>query len=210
MTDRTSPWVSRPQSPLPSDTAPPAPNLPARTGPSSPQNGVPVPDRVDQLRIVHHSAAAPLWWVGVHGGAGESSLAELVPEWQGSGRAWPQTPGSGPARVVLVARSNARGLRAAQMASMQWAAGLVPSVEVLGLVVIADAPGRLPRPLRDLMQVVSGGLPRTWNVPWIQSWRLMESSALADAPSEVRRLVDELRMILGAGATGSTNWKEER
>jgi len=93
---------------------------------------------------------------------------------------------------------------------MQWAGGLVPSVDVLGLVIVADAPGRLPRPLRDLAQVVSGGVPRTWNVPWVESWRLGEPPALNDAPREVRRLVDELRVILGPGAAGTTNWKEER
>jgi hypothetical protein len=54
----------------------------------------------------------------------------------------------------------------------QWAAGLVPSVEVLGLVVMADAPGRVPRSLRDLLQVVSGGVPRTWTVPWVEAWRV--------------------------------------
>ncbi|MFW1494664.1 DUF6668 family protein, partial [Vibrio parahaemolyticus] len=76
-----------------------------------------------------------MWWVGAHGGAGESTLAALMPGSQAAGHSWPRTASATPARTVLVARSDAHGLRAAQAAMRQWAAGLVPSVEVLGLVV---------------------------------------------------------------------------
>jgi hypothetical protein len=112
--------------------------------------------------------------------------------------------------VVLIARSSGRGLRAAQAAATQWAAGLAPNVEVLGLVIVADAPGRLPRPLRELAQLVSGGVPRTWTVPWVESWRLGEPVALDSAPREVRRLVDELTALVTAGARGTANRKELR
>lgn len=174
-------------------------------GPRTPQRGVPAPDRVDQLPVVERSAAAQLWWVGAHGGSGESSLATLVPHWVGADHAWPSVSSQrGPARVVLTARSNVRGLRAAQAAATQWASGLVPFVELLGLVIVADAPGRPPKPLRDLAQVVAGGLPRTWNVPWIESWRLGERIALTDAPRELRQVVDDLRVLLGPGAEGTT------
>ncbi|HRL81412.1 MAG TPA: hypothetical protein PLK46_13925 [Propioniciclava sp.] len=210
MTEQNNPWLSRPASPPPTIAATTDVPVARPTGPTAPQRGVPVPDHVDQLRIVEQHRPAELWWVGAHGGAGESTLAGLAPEWPAAGHAWPRTPAPAPAPVVLVARSNAHGLRAAQTAIMQWAGGLVPSVDVLGLVIVADAPGRLPRPLRDLAQVVSGGVPRTWNVPWVESWRLGEPPALNDAPREVRRLVDELRVILGPGAAGTTNWKEER
>lgn len=101
-----------------------------------------------------------------------------------------------------------RGLRAAQAAATQWASGIVPHVEVLGLVIVSDAPGRLPRPLREFAQLVSGGLPRTWTVPWIDSWRLGETPTLADSPRAVRRLVDELHAILEPGAAGTVNRKE--
>ena len=103
-----------------------------------------------------------------------------------------------------MARSNVRGLRAAQSAATTWAAGLAPSVDVVGLVVVADAPGRLPRALRDLHQLVAGGVPRTWLVPWIEAWRIGEPISLDTAPREVRRLVDDLRALLGPGADGTT------
>lgn len=152
---------------------------------------------MDQLPLVNQSRIAPLWWLGAHGGAGESCLARVVPEWAAAEHAWPQVaPEHGPAPVVLVARSHAYGLQAAQAAATQWAAGLVPGVEVLGLVVVADAPGKLPRPLRDLQQVVAGGVPRTWSLPWIETWRLGDDPRFITNPREVRRLIDHLRDLL--------------
>lgn len=97
------------------------------------------------------------------------------------------------------------GLQAAQAAATQWAAGLVPNVEVLGLAIVADAPGRLPRPLRDFARLVGGGVPRTWSVPWIESWRLGEPITLPNAPREVRRMVDELTTLTQTGAAGTPN-----
>lgn len=204
MTDGSNPWVSRPQSPGPLAAEQAQEPVARPTGPVAPQRGVPAPDRVDQLAIVERAAPAELWWVGAHGGSAESSLAALVPEWSSADHAWPYVRGQQvPARVVLTARSNVRGLRAAQAAATQWASGLVPSVEVVGLVIVADAPGRLPKPLRDLAQVVAGGVPRTWSVPWIEPWRLGERPSLPAAPREVRRLVDDLRVLLRPGAAGT-------
>ena len=200
MSEPLNPWLSRPTTPPPSLAAPVA-SVPDAVGPVAPQRGIPAPDRVDQLPVHDRGATAALWWVGAHGGSGESTLAALMPGTQAAGHAWPRTPSQTPARTVLVARGDARGLRAAQDAMRQWAAGLVPSVEVLGLVVMADAPGRVPRSLRDLLQVVSGGVPRTWSVPWVEAWRVGEPPALSSSPREVQRLVDELTAILGAAGT---------
>ncbi len=209
MSDGINPWISRPTDPEPASPAISAPPVAPPTGPLGPQRGVRAPDRVDQLPT-YDRPAANLWWLGAHGGAGESTLAALVPAWPAADHGWPRPPADAATRVVLVARTNAHGLRAAQAAATQWAAGLVPHVDLLGLVLIADAPGRIPRPLRDLAQVVSGGVPRTWNVPWIESWRLGEPPALTDAPREVRRLVDELSALVTPSATGTTYRKEHR
>lgn len=210
MTDANNPWLSRSTSPEPVDVKTPEVEVPPATGPVSPQSGVPAPDRVDQLPVQDRQNDADLWWLGVHGGAGESSLSTLISDWPAADHGWPRTPGNDPVRVVLVARSNMRGLRAAQAAATQWASGMVPHIEILGLVIVADAPGRLPRPLRDFAQVVGGGVPRTWTVPWIESWRLDEPVALSDAPRGVRRLVDELSALIQSGADGITNRKEQQ
>lgn len=187
---------------------------PAPTGPLAPQRGVPAPDHVDRLPIREHAQAAELWVVGTHGGSGESTLAALTPGWTPAGHAWPRVPDvTGPAQVILTARSSAHGLLSAQRAATQWAAGLVPDVDVLGLVVVADAPGRLPRPLRDLAHVIGGGVARTWHVPWVEAWRLGEPSDRNDpaapgrgeTPRAVRRLIDDLDALLHPSTTTRSN-----
>lgn len=204
MSEGVNPWLSRPVAPEPSALAAvPVPTT-AATGPSAPQRGIPAPDRVDQLPTVTQPRQAELWVLGTHGGAAESSLAALVPQWAGATHGWPRTPGVTAAPVLLTCRSSMRGLRSAQLAATQWAAGLVPHARVVGLVVVADAPGRLPRALRDYTQVVAGGVPRTWTLPWIESWRLGDPPETATSPREVRRLVDELTALLRPGAAGTT------
>lgn len=207
MDDVSNPWLSQPTAPdgtahlaaAPTLTTPPS-------GPLMPQGGVQAPDRVDQLPTFDHRMAAELWWVGAHGGAGETTLAGLVPSWQAAHHAWPRVPGyPAPSRVVLTARSNVNGLRAAQSAATQWAAGLAPFVQLIGLVIVADAPGKTPKPIRELTHLVSGGVPRTWHVPWNEAWRLGEQSSLDTAPRPVRRLVDDLNTVIRTGAPGTAN-----
>lgn len=164
------------------------------TGPTGPQPGVPEPAELLPVREVW--VAPSVWVLGVHGGAGESTVASLVPSWEAAGHAWPRPVEHSSAPVLLVARTHMRGLMAARAAATQWAAGIVPQAEVLGLVLIADAPGRLPRALRDLAQIVSGGVPRAWTVPWIESWRLGESPTLSAAPRAAHRMVDEVHGII--------------
>ncbi|WP_093804079.1 DUF6668 family protein [Streptomyces sp. Wb2n-11] len=132
------------------------------------------------------------WWLGCHGGAGVTSLSAAAPGGTDAFRYWPLPVAGLPLqRVVLVARSNAAGLQAAQLAARQWASGAVPGVQVEGLVVVADSPGRLPAPLRDLSRLVSGGVPRTWTVPWMEAWRLGEPPA-ATVPRELAGLARDL------------------
>lgn len=160
----------------------PQPFIPPGPGPAHAQSSRPGPPQ--------------LWWMGVHGGAGETTLAGL-----GSGRAaehaWP-TDGSGRHCVVLVTRSHHHGLMRARQAAAEWARGDV-SVHLLGLALVADAPGRLPKPLRELAHHVTGAVPRVWRIPWVAAWRtdvpdartapravtrmLADTAALASAPS---------------------------
>lgn len=132
---------------------------------------VTAPDITDRLPSIESTDTRPVAVVGAHGGAGATSLAASDPELLfDCGAAWPSTHGK--QACILVARTSARGLHAAQTALQQWAAAETPSVDVLGLVLIADAPGKLPKPLKELVQVVSGGAPRTWHLPWDPAMRL--------------------------------------
>lgn len=159
------------------------------------------------LPIQQHPAAAGLWVVGAHGGSGESTLAALDPTWQSAGHVWPLTAPH-PARCVLVARSNLTGLLAAQVALRQWAQPAArPAVQLIGLVVVADAPGRLPKPLRDLALLVAGAAPAVWHMDWVEAWRT-DPPTLVNCPRAVRDLVTALHhapaVAVGAPSTPST------
>lgn len=136
------------------------------TGPQSdvypPQQG---------LGVVVPAIPADLWVVGAHGGAGESTMAALVEGWAETDHRWPDAPA---AACVLTARTHARGLLRAQAALQQWASRGCPPVTLHGLILISDAPGPLPKPLRDLAAHVRGGSPRTWTIPWIPELRCDE------------------------------------
>lgn len=163
-------------------------------GPTTPQEGV--GSLGDELPKRQVNAFARWWWVGVHGGAGESTLASVSSGTRVADHAWPQvaTAGVNPV-VVLVARTHARGLLAAQAAAAHWAAG-TSGVDLLGLVLIADAPGRLPRPLKDLSALVAGGVPRVWRLPWHEPWRLGEVPSPESSPKAVRAMVAELDRLV--------------
>lgn len=200
-----NPWLLDAPAEAPAEVPKPVTTAPLRatTGVAGPQRGVAVPDVIDRLATAQHGGTADLWCLGVHGGAGESTLAALVPGWRAAAHSWPKVPaGDTPAPLILVARSSAVGLRAAQNAARQWASGSVPPVELLGLVIVADAPGRLPRPLRDLAALVSGGVPRTWHLPWVESWRLGEDVALTTAPRPVRQVIDSITQLLPQARPG--------
>lgn len=164
---------------------------PATQGASAPQVGV-SPWLVTSLPassavVPPPAAASPapaVVLLGAHGGAGVSTLCRMAGGaglvMVDGGREWPGRDGPA-ARVLVVARSSAAGLEAAADVAGAWASGAAAAaapggsggsgVSVEGLVVVADAPGRLPRPLRLLRRLVDGGYPRSWSVPWCEVCR---------------------------------------
>ncbi len=193
-----NPWVRK------SPGAEPAPVIveaPAEPGPkpasvTTPQDGVPVPDQADRLPQRKTPHGATIWWLGVTGGAGESTLASLARGSRSADHAWPIPENRGSlCRVVLVARTNYAGLAAAQRAAIEWASGVLgDAVRVDGLVLIPDMPGRMPKELRHLAQVVSGGLPHTWSLPWVDAWRFGPLDPAADLPKEFHALLADLHL----------------
>lgn len=171
----------------------------APTGATRPQLSVPQPDHADRLPRWNTSGREPVfWWLGVHGGAGESSLARLDKTTRAAEHHWPLT--SAGSTVVLVARSNIPGLRAAQRAATEWASGSVPGIRVAGLIVMADAPGRLPKEIRDFSRIVGGGVPHLWHVPWVEPWRYGHDVAHEELPKEARTVLDQVRTAVTAAA----------
>ena len=106
--------------------ATPAP-ISTQIQPLAPQPGVVAPDLAQQLprRILSREELLGVWFVlGVHGGAGESTLEALLPVARAADHTWPISPDPRRlARVMLVARTNHTGLLAAQLALRDWASG---------------------------------------------------------------------------------------
>ncbi len=142
--------------------------------------------------VVAPTPAGPATWVwmGAHGGAGVTTLAGAL-----GGLADVNPFGGEPMPVVVVARTHRAGLEAAQGCSTEFDVDDVNGdLILLGLVLVADAPGRLPPALQDLAHVVAGGYPRCWTVRW--STELRFGAYRPDhLPRRVRRLGEELQML---------------
>lgn len=144
--------------------------------------GIPAPARrLGWWRTPRRLLDDVAWWaVGVHGGAGATRFVAAmncggydVPQH------WPVVP-QGVARrpLVLVARTDLHGITAVQESIREWWWKLTPSgFDFAGLVLMADAPGRLPTQLRNQAQVLSGTVPRVWHIPWVPEWRVGEEPA---------------------------------
>jgi hypothetical protein len=184
---------------VPPNTAAPLDVLEHRVGPAAPQPGITAPPQ--PLPVFDVPDDGRLWIVGVHGGAGETTLANAL-SGTGTERRWPVCPT--PARVLLVARTHLAGLRAAQRAATQWAAGQTPAAELVGLVFVPDGPGRLPKELRDFARVVAGGLPHTWHLPWEEHLRLEDPHAPGDQRAASSRPVRHLAAAVTARLTASS------
>lgn len=148
---------------------------------------------VDGLTVRRHirrttvDGAPRLWIVGAHGGAGTSTWSQILGVGD-AGAAWPQhvTP-SRSLDIVVCCRSTVAGLRAAQDVAIEWAAGALPG-KLVGLVVGADAPGRLPRELRDQLQITSGAFPHCIFVPWQAQWRFTRDNDVNTTSRRINKL----------------------
>lgn len=200
MSQVANPWVTPPDTsataipgaPVPEESVPAVRDVRPHAGVSLPVSGGPP--------VWIQPSPARWWWLGCHGGAGVSTLQHACGDGADALRGWPHVAGAAAQHVVLVARSTAAGLQAAQTAARQWAAGGAgqPGPVLLGLVVVADAPGRLPPPLRRLQRLVAGGVPRTWEIPFADAWRLGEDPATT-RPRAAGDLARDLNSLTESG-----------
>ncbi len=134
------------------------------------------------------------WWP-LHGGAGVSTLAQLNPRGfvTGPGKFLPDE------WMIVVCRTTATGLLSAKkFASEPWPG----ASKVIGLVTIADTPGRLPTGLRHLRRHAAGGYRYAWHVPWVEAWRCGEQVTMQTAPRAVRGVLDQIGTRVAAGEAG--------
>ncbi|MFC8523927.1 DUF6668 family protein [Pseudarthrobacter sp. NPDC057230] len=197
MQQTLNPWVTRPTTDDPAEetraaAAPPAAVI------SKPLRGMVEPDAADRLASRSVVGAARLWVVGTHGGAGESRIADLIDSARSTDHCWPVLPNGAKSQVLLVCRADMRGLTTARNALTQWASGAAPQVDLLGLAVLADAPGKTPKALRDFAALVGGGAPRFWTLPWVDAWRHADTTE----PPAVR---EYQRFITDVAALATTN-----
>jgi hypothetical protein len=191
MQQSLNPWITGPTTDISEEETvdtymPPAAVI------GAPLKGMVEPDAADRLAHRTMSGSAALWIIGAHGGAGESRVADLLGA-RATGHCWPALPGGSEARVLLVCRADMRGLTAARSALTQWVSGATPKADLLGLAILADAPGKTPKALRDFAAVVGGGAPRLWTLPWVDAWRL--GDATAPTSREFQRFLTDIATL---------------
>lgn len=175
-------------------------------GPARPQKGIgrlAGAGHLDRQNV--DGSRAGLWVLGTHGGAGETTIASLLEGSKRASHAWPVREDSplleGKDSVLLVCRSNAKGLRSAQAAAIEWFSGALQPLALAGLVIVSDSPSKLPKDLQDLIITVSGAVPHTWRMPWVEDWRRGVNPALADLPRQVRNTVADIQLHVAAHST---------
>ncbi|MET8948218.1 DUF6668 family protein [Streptomyces sp. NPDC004542] len=135
------------------------------------------------------AAAAGISWVGAHGGAGATTFAGALGGTD-VGHAWPEVAQGEPGDILLLARTHLTGLQAASKALDSLRTGRHPSgIRLVALVLVADAPGRLPPELWRRVRVLRAAV-RTFSVPWIPQWRIGKP-----APKAPRSVVELAALI---------------
>ncbi len=137
--------------------------------------------------------------VGLHGGAGVTTVARLLQARESDKRAgirWVEAPGVGQlptaGRVLLVARDSGVGLERAQHAAREWAARQIdPAVDIMGLLLVASGP-KIDGALGAQAKRVTRMWPRTWRVVWLPEWHVTASPAVDRLPGRVRRTADSV------------------
>jgi hypothetical protein len=151
-------------------------------------------------------SGAGWWWLGVHGGAGVSTLAEFLPGGADAQRLWPPAPHLSATSdvVILVCRTHLSGLGRARDAIAQWQAGGVPTgLQVAGLVAVADAPGAPPRAAAEALRYLSGVL-RTWTIPWLEDLRWGRDILHLPLPPPFVRIAGDLAALQPVARRGAT------
>lgn len=129
--------------------------------------------------------------MGAHGGAGTTTMANLLGAVD-CGRLWPVcSAGTGAAGVLVVARTHMAGIEAARTAAITWSRGQGGNARLLGVIWTPDAPGKLPGDLKQALAMASGAFPASYALPWAPAWRLT-ATPWQHVPRDVQRALSGL------------------
>ncbi|KZF07818.1 hypothetical protein A2J03_22685 [Rhodococcus sp. EPR-157] len=130
-----------------------------------------------------HGRPPVMWLLAAHGRSGAGTLAQIWAPAGDARRGWPAADRH--SNVVVVCRTDRDGLAAAHDLLLQSAAGLTGGCILLGLVLVPDAPGPLPKTLRRRADVIASAAPAVWRIPYIDDLRTHNQNELATwSPAE--------------------------
>ncbi len=165
-------------------------------------------------------------WVfmGAHGGAGVTLLTRMSsyphdaaatrlhqgadlgegPWWLAAetGTQWPLPPLAGTKLVVVVCNTTLNGIEWAKDVALQHLSGTGPEgITLLGLVSVADQPGRLPPALRNSLHLLDGLYAHHWQIPYIPQYRLITPTQTIDPPMHpaIETSLRQIRTIIQKG-----------
>ncbi|WP_052589650.1 DUF6668 family protein [Luteipulveratus mongoliensis] len=162
-------------------------------GPAEPPHIELPPDaHVPDLVRGGQPVAERLHVVGLHGGAGATTVARwLGPVAIDAGRSLPV--GTTPASVVLlVARTHGHGLDQALGAAQLWASDGLADIQLLGVLLVDDTSSDLPKPLAQQAKTVLRAFPNGWRLRWSEQWRQQPVPDVSDMNVRVRRTRTDL------------------
>lgn len=169
-------------------------------GPSTPDVAPTAHPQGEAWPTIEISHATPVMVMGLHGGAGASTVARLLGDVATDcGTHWPLAGGWVRPRpslsVIAVCRTHRSGLDAGFEFGRQWASRMLPEADQLaGIVVIDDGP-KLLSVQKTAVKQIRAMTRKSWHLPWIEEWRV-ERPDLNALPSPARKLMKSIRKNL--------------
>lgn len=163
--------------------------------------------------------------VGAHGGAGTSTVARWWAPAADCGQSWPGSPET-TQLVVVAARLCLPGLIACAERLREWHVGTAPDgVDIVGVVLTAARPGRIPAPVRRYRAVIEDLTGVVWEIGWHDELVERELSELAvftpsdpepprrsrlsaAVPADVHRAGSELIDVVARALKGPTRTQD--
>ena len=119
--------------------------------------------------------APAVWLMGAHGGAGTTTLAHC---WAPFAEASMFPAADDPNFVVVVTAAHRSGLDSAHRVIRQMQAGQAGGCELLGLVLVHMAPGKLHKLLKQRLAGIAANISQVWEVPFVEQWNWVPTKQL--------------------------------